>query len=338
MGVIVTNLPQRQGWAEQARWALLGALLCGGTAQAACPAAPLAVRDIEANTYYVDAHHSVIDPQRQARYRQSVQPIEDYLQRVSTFADAAVLQGDRAAATCALQWLQRWALDGALTGAMRNPQGGTQAEYVRKWTLAGLSLAYLKVRSEATPQQVQDIASWMQTLADRALAMFDSPKYQKNNHYYWVGLAVMGTGVATGSARHREAAQQVFFHAMRDIADDGSLPLEMQRATLALHYHHYALAPLALMARLARWQGQDWEAATGQRLALLRQRVLDGLENPDWFAQRTGYPQKTVTGTVRCWATLDTATRAVAPEGACHYKHFGGSTLALAQVLAPGTH
>lgn len=301
-------------------------------ALAACPQAPVGPQDIEANTYYTDVHHSVIDPARYARYRTRVRPIEDFLHKVSTYADAAVLKGDAVAGACAVQWLHAWATEGAMTGTMYNPDGGSQAEYVRKWTLAGAALAYLKVRGAATPQQHQAIAAWMQLLADRSLAMFDSSRYKKNNHYYWVGLALMGTAMATDSPRHRSAARQVFAQAMHDIRDDGSLPLEMDRAALALHYHHYALAPLALMQRLAQWQGEDWDAPLGHRLALLQNRVLAGLTDPGWFVQQTGQAQKPVTGTVRCWA-VPAAVPEVAPGGGCHYPHFGGSTVALAQVL-----
>jgi poly(beta-D-mannuronate) lyase len=166
---------------------------------------------------------------------------------------------------------------------MINGRGDTQAQYERKWLLAGLSLAYLKVRDLATQEQAHRIAIWMQDIADESLALFDSPKHKRNNHYYWVGLAVMGTAVATDSHVHLDMARAVFDKALGDIADDGTLPMEMDRAGMALHYHNFALAPLVFMAELARLRGEDWYARDNGRLSLLVKRVNAGLSDPLWF-------------------------------------------------------
>jgi poly(beta-D-mannuronate) lyase len=301
-------------------------------ARAACSAPPAAIRDIEANSFYTDEHHSVIDKALEQRYHDNIKPLEDYLRQVAKLADQRLDKQDDEAGRCAVSWLDAWATGGAMQGKMINGRGDTQAQFERKWLLAGLSLAYLKVRELATPEQAQHIAAWMQDIADQSLSLFDSPKHKRNNHYYWVGLAVMGTAVATDSAAHLAKARAVFDKALGDISDDGTLPMEMDRAGMALHYHNFALAPLVLMAELAKLKGEDWYARRDNRLSLLIARTASGIQDPAWFQQRTGVKQKPVDGAVKCWALL-TGPRELAPAGACRYNHFGGSVVSLAAAL-----
>ncbi|HSD36661.1 MAG TPA: alginate lyase family protein [Rhodocyclaceae bacterium] len=298
---------------------------------------PTPIRDIEANSFYTDEHHSVIDKALEKKYHDNIAPLEDYLRSVAAMADKRLEHSDEESGRCAVNWIDAWARGEALQGRMLNARGDTQAQFERKWLLAGLSLAYLKVRDLATPGQVQHIAVWMQDIADRSQALFDSPKHKHNNHYYWVGLAVMGTAVATDSQAHLDKALAIFDKALGDIADDGTLPMEMDRAGLALHYHNYALAPLVFIAELARVRGEDWYARRNGRLALLVARVNEGLGDPAWFQQRTGVAQKTPGETARCWALIyrpDAKQAAplagLAPTGACRYNHFGGSVKQLA--------
>jgi poly(beta-D-mannuronate) lyase len=248
-------------------------------------------------------------------------------------ADQRLEKNDLDAGRCAVAWLDHWAIGGAMQGRMINERGDTQAQFERKWMLAGLSLAYLKVRDLATPEQAQHIAPWMQDIADQSLALFDSPKHKRNNHYYWVGLAVMGTAVATDSKPHLDKARAVFDKALGDINDDGTLPMEMDRAGMALHYHNFALAPLVLMADLAKLKGEDWYARRDGRLHLLIDRVASGIDNPAWFQQQTGVKQKPVEGPVACWALM-AGKPGIAPAGACRYNHFGGSVKLLAAMTA----
>ena len=296
--------------------------------QAACPDAPTAMRDIEANSFYVDDHHSIIDKELEKKYHDNITPLEDFLRKVAEMADRRVDKNDAESGRCAVSWLDAWAQGGAMQGKMINGRGDTQAQYERKWMLAGLSIAYLKVRDLASPEQAKHIAEWMQDIAEQSLALFDSPKHKRNNHYYWVGLAVMGTAVATDSNKHLDKARAVFDKALGDIEDDGTLPMEMDRAGMALHYHNFALAPLAIMASLAKLKGEDWFSRREHRLKLLQDRVVSGIADPAWFQRRTGVKQKTVEGSVKCWSLL-TGNADIAPADACRYNHFGGSVKSL---------
>ncbi|GAA5173037.1 alginate lyase family protein [Viridibacterium curvum] len=307
----------------------LGACTLPSLAQATCPDAPTAIRDIEANSFYTDAHHSLIDKALEKQYHDNIAPLEDFLRQVAAMADQRLEKQDLDAGRCALAWLDSWAAGGAMQGRMINGRGDTQAQYERKWMLAGLSVAYLKVRDLATPDQARRIAPWMQDIADQSLALFDSPKHKRNNHYYWVGLAVMGTAVATDSKPHLDKARSVFDKALGDVDDDGTLPMEMDRAGMALHYHNFALAPLVVMAELARLRGEDWYARRDGRLQKLLARVEGGIADPAWFQQRTGVKQKLPSDAAQCWVVL-LGKPAPGKSKNCAYNHFGGSVRLLA--------
>ncbi|MFT3735832.1 MAG: alginate lyase family protein [Rhodocyclaceae bacterium] len=308
---------------------LCAALVFPLLARAACPDAPAAIRDIEANSFYTDTHHSVIDKTLEKQYHDNIAPLEDFLRKVAGMADQRLEKQDLDAGRCAVAWLDAWALGSAMQGRMINGRGDTQAQFERKWMLAGLSVAYLKVRDLASPEQAKHIAPWMQDIADQSLALFDSPKHKRNNHYYWVGLAVMGTAVATDSKAHLDKARSVFDKALGDIEDDGTLPMEMDRAGMALHYHNYALGPLVLMAELARLKDEDWYARRDARLSKLLTRVESGLVDPAWFQQRTGVTQKLPSDAARCWVML-LGKPAPGKSKNCAYNHFGGSVKLLA--------
>ncbi|WP_211463385.1 alginate lyase family protein [Collimonas silvisoli] len=278
----------------------LAFLLCSGSALAGCPPAPAGLRDIEANSYYSDAHYSVIDPVLKARNEAAVKPFSDYLSAVSANADRYLASGDSAAAQCALSWLDRWAVDGAMLGKVAS----SQAQYERKWTLAGVALAYLKLRPQAEPAQRAHIEAWLPQLADAALAFADNGRQARNNHYYWVGLAVMATGMATGDAKYIKAASRIYDTALNDIGDDGSLPLELNRAGRALSYHNYALAPLVMMAELANLNHENWYQRQHGRLQKLAHLVLSGIADPSWFVEKTGAQQEIPKGSILGWITF----------------------------------
>lgn len=285
--------------------ALLLALLASAaqlTEAAPCPAPPTALPDMQGNGYYSDKSHSIVDPQLKAQNEAAAKPFTDFADQVSRRADRVLAGGTDAAdsAECALTWLQQWAAGDAMLGHIAS----SQAQYLRKWTLASLSLAYLKLRPRAEAAQREAIDAWLRRVARASLEHIRHSKAARNNHHYWVGLAVMATASATGDATLRQDARELFDEALSDIQDDGSLPQELARAGKALAYHNYALAPLVLMAELAAREGEDWYALRGARLDLLVERTAAGIADPAWFVARTGLSQEVPRGGITGWALL----------------------------------
>ncbi len=246
----------------------------------ACEAPPPAVIDIDANSYYSDSHHSIVDPVRKARNEAAVKPVNDYLDAVARSAVAWQRTHQDADARCALTWFANWADRQAMLGTMTTEQ----SYYTRKWTLGGLALSYARVRDAASPDERRRIEAWLLALADATIRHSDAHKGVRNNHYYWEGLAVTATGAVTGDARCLAWGRKAFDDAMAQIRPDGVLPHELERAGRALHYHLYAAAPLVMMASMFDVQSP--------RLDRLVAFSLAGVGDPSTFAKLTGVEQE----------------------------------------------
>ncbi|MEH0165011.1 alginate lyase family protein [Roseateles microcysteis] len=282
---------------------LVSLILLAGLAESApCPDAQPALRDMQGNGYYSDKNHSIVDPVLKAQNEAAARPFTDFADQISRRADRVLAGGADAAenAGCALAWLQHWAAGEAMLGRIAT----SQAQYLRKWTLASLALAYLKLRPQASADQQSQIDGWLRRVAGEALNHIRHSKSARNNHAYWVGLAIMATASATADTELRSAARELFNDALSDIQDDGSLPQELARAGKALAYHNYALAPLVLTAELAARDGEDWYALQGSRLDLLVERTASGIADPAWFVNRTGLSQELPRGGITGWAVF----------------------------------
>jgi poly(beta-D-mannuronate) lyase len=267
------------------RTPLLAALLLtfGLQAARACEAPPPAVRDIDANSYYIDKNHSVIDPVRKARNEAATKPVDEFLEAVARHASAyQAAPAKRDEAQCGLQWLSAWARQDAMLGKMSS----NQSYYTRKWALGGLALSYAKLRPAANDADRQAIDAWLKALADATLVHADANKGVRNNHYYWEGLAVAATGAVTGDQRLLGWGRKVFDHAMSQVAEDGSLPLEMGRAAKALHYHSFAAQPLVMLASILDVQSP--------KLDRLVRFTLQGVADPSAIEKATGIAQERI--------------------------------------------
>jgi poly(beta-D-mannuronate) lyase len=254
-----------------------------------CAPPPPGPRDIKAMGYYSDGAKSVVDPKLFAENRAMTRPLDEYESRVSHMSDL-YLRGDAEAGACAARWLDRWASDSALLGQMVHVNND-QADYLRQWLHAGLAVAYLKVMPAAQPDQRERIGAWLKAVTVQSLAYWDNPRKSRNNHYYWTGVGVMATAVATGDTQVLARARMMYREGVDDIAEDGSLPLEMKRAGRAFHYHDYALQPLVMMAEMAGRIGEDWYAYRDWRIDRLADRVAAGYRDSSWFAAKSGSPQ-----------------------------------------------
>ena len=270
------------------RITLLATLLLnlGTGAARACEAPPPAVHDIDANSYYIDQHHSVIDPVRKARNVAATKPVDEFLDAVARHASSYQARpSDREEARCGLQWLSAWAHQDAMLGKMTT----SQSYYTRKWALGGLALSYARLRPAATDADRKAIDAWLQSLANATMVHADAGKGARNNHYYWEGLAVAATGAVTGDQRQLAWGSKVFDHAMSQVAPDGSLPLEMERAAKALHYHSFAVQPLVMLASVLDVQSPQ--------LDQLVRFTLQGIADPSVIEKATGIAQERLKGT-----------------------------------------
>lgn len=270
------------------------AVVCAATSVEACPAPPPAVADLDVPRFYGDAAGSRIDPAQMALNEAATRPLTEFLRFVTAESDKALKsakpEARKEAAQCALVWLAAWAHGNAWLGKISTQQ----SEYARKWDLAGLSLAYFKVKSHASPVQSRVIEPWLDRFAVATRAFFDDPKHKRNNHWYWLGLALAGTGVAIDSQKHWAKARAIMRDAARDTRADGALPHEIARQGRAAHYHAFAVMPLVAMAEIAAARGEDWYAFGDGALHRLVALTVKGFADPVIFERLAGVAQQPV--------------------------------------------
>jgi poly(beta-D-mannuronate) lyase len=261
----------------------------------AAPPTPLAppIRDLAGVSYYLDTSRSIADPTRKRQNEAAFAPLRAYVARVIDLADGWMESrpAGPAYASRAIDALAAWARAGALLGNV-NQQGS----YERVWTLAGLALAYLKVRDapNVDPAARAAVDAWLVKVAEAAKPREARPGRMSdaNNHADWAALAVAAAGAAAhdralydwGIARGRIGIAQ--------IRPDGLMPLELARGAMALHYHLFALAPLIMLAELGEANGVDLYAEDHGAIGRLANRVIDGLRDPAPFAAAAGVAQQ----------------------------------------------
>lgn len=260
-----------------------------------CPDPPPFSKSLDAEGYYIDAHHSVIDPVKKAAYEKAA-AAPDHLGQWSTqAADAYLQKGSRAGAQCVYTLLTAAAAAKAWSAEMQTGQ----AHYVQKWLLAATAMAYLKVRNTGVgaPDQDKAIQKWFGDLAGRVEdyvgSKIDHPGSDAwNNHRYWSGLAVAAVGIARNNPKQFRFGMDAFKCGVDQIQSNGVLPLELARAGMALHYHLYALAPLIMLAELGEANGIDTYAEDHHALDRLASLCEQGLLHPEIFEKGTGVQQK----------------------------------------------
>lgn len=170
---------------------------------------------------------------------------------------------------------------------------------MRKWSLGTISLVYLKIRDESTLDPVKKavVRDWLATWAriirdDYSTGLHRSSR--NNNHVYWAGWSVGLAAVVTDDREQFGWMVERYRAALRQISPDGTLPLELDRASKALHYHVFSVQPLIMIAALAERNGIDLYDAEEGALHRLVTRTVDGLGDPGYFERLTGHPQKWV--------------------------------------------
>jgi len=273
-----------------------------------CPDPPPFAKSLDAESYYSDAHHSIIDPVKKAAYEKAAEAPDHLGQWTTQAADAYLRHGSREGARCVYTLLSAAAAAKAWSAAMAT----NQAHYVQKWLLAGTAMAYLKVRNTGVgrPEQDKEIQKWFGLLADQVRDYVDDKMTNPNsdawnNHRYWAGLAVCAAGIARNDTRQFHFGMEAFKAGVDEIGPSGALPRELQRAGMALHYHLYALAPLIMLAELGEANGIDMYSQNHNAIDRLVNLCEQGLQHPEIFEKATGVEQNMpdkISGATIGWA------------------------------------
>ena len=190
----------------------------------------------------------------------------------------------RFGAECAMRVLHQWATSNALIDAITPDAKLTRARVLAE--ISGLIAAW----GGAGDLGRQPITDWLSIMADDTMVFFDveaGPRSARNNHRYWAALALATVGSLTGDQNKIDWARQSYRIGVCQVAEDGTLPLEMQRGALARNYHLYAFRPLAGTFVTFRKIGQPLDDICSGSLERLAKAALNGVDDATLFEAAT---------------------------------------------------
>jgi poly(beta-D-mannuronate) lyase len=282
-GVVLTERVRPPFIVEERR-ALLGQPL----GRFSCPPPTAPVRDLTPESFYGDRDGSIVNPAALARYREAVRPLTVFEAQVTAIGDAFVRSrpAERAAAACTLEWLDAWAAQDALLG--RVSRQGLQD---RASALVAIAASYLKVMDVQRSPRAE---AWVRRLSAAVLASHASPSGggAKDHQAYWAGAAVGLAGAVLNEKPLYAWGVGQLRQGILQIAQDGTLPLELARKSKARHYHDLALIALVQLAELAAQNGTDLYRDPDGGLRRLGNRVIESLDDPGVFERLTGARQE----------------------------------------------
>ncbi len=221
----------------------------------ACEAVPTPVVRLDHGSRYTaeDASRSAFDEASNDEVNRQLKPVDDFITDLAGAANKAVSsEEDRSvAAECVLAGLTTWAKAGALSDlATMNAQLSVPSR------VAGLAFAYAQVRPFLSPSSAtKRVDGWLAERARATMEYFDTdaPKNaSRNNLRAWAALAVARVGLTLDDTSMIDWADASVRLVVCQAAPDGSLPLEMARRELALHYQLHAVTPLVVTAALLK--------------------------------------------------------------------------------------
>ncbi|MDA7430838.1 alginate lyase family protein [Primorskyibacter aestuariivivens] len=233
-----------------------------------CPATPEPVLTMEYDSRYEedDDTRSEIDEDANDAVNASQKPVDDFIRLLADSANRIFDEGadQGAIADCVVAQVAEWARRDALldlrTDTVRLTFGSR---------LAGISLALRQVVGHGgTSDDWQAIRSWLRTLSTAQLEFWEQEATsgaKRGNLRAWAALGIAAAAdLLDDPVLHGWSAWSTRY-VLCSANPDGSLPQEMRRGRLALHYQLHAVAPLVVTTRLLADRGyslqDDCEAA-----------------------------------------------------------------------------
>ena len=227
-------------------------------------------------------------------WRRASKPLFAFEAQATGFAADYVRTGNSAYAQCLVGLLSRWAERHALLAFDYKDNHG-QAWYAIQWTATTAGLAYSIVRGERSlsDQERRTVEAWLAAVVTKQISYPGDTVSCCNNHLYWRGLEATVAGVVTGDDQLFQFGIRAYTSALESMHPDGSLPHEMARGKLALHYQNFAILPLVFIAEIAARQGYDlYELEVdGHDIHLAIGFLLRALEDPATLRRYTAEKQ-----------------------------------------------
>jgi poly(beta-D-mannuronate) lyase len=274
---------------------------------AKCEPVPQPVVRVSLPSRYTDgsATRSEIDEAENARVNAILAPVDKYVSLLARqTSDALRLARDkepekaRVLADCVMIGLAAWAKADALSRL-----NSVNARLAIPSRIGGAAFAYALAAPLASRNEARnkDVRRWLVARAGDTVKFFDDPKTppraSRNNLRMWAALAVLRIGLTTKDAALTSWSEMSFRKALCTANADGSLPLEMERGPLALHYQLHATAPIVIgVALLQAEGGRDLRKTCNNAASRIVNFTATAIRKPAIASARAGVQQKRITG------------------------------------------
>lgn len=280
--------------------------------------------------YKPDPTRSVVDRAAMTRYVARVRPTDALGKVLFDLSENYVRSAfaRREAGLCIASQLRNWAEADALLGNLdqNDPIGRRQAILVGIWTSVGAANAFAIASSggDLPHRDVEAVEAWFRRLSDAIVDDFTPPKQRRPNHLmwldgtfnqsYWAAAAVGAMSVLTQDREKFDWAMRELHRALQKVNGDGSLPHEIGRGGRTLHYHSFALEPLALLVAIADANNVQLTPAEEASLQRAARFTATNFADPRKLAAQVGYQQSRTDDMAAWMDILDGHFQRTAPE------------------------
>ena len=259
-----------------------------------CPPGTDPVVTLGFGSRYADdsANRSDFDEDSDRAVTAALKPIDDFINDLARLTDRlhdpeTEAEVTQEAAECVIALIQPWAEADALSDL--KTQGANLSAPSRAGGIAFAYGAAIAARPELASDEIED---WLAARARQAMTFFDTqapPRASQNNLRAWAGLAVTRIGLILDDPVLIDWGAGSAELVACTAAPDGSLPNEMWRGRLALHYQLHAVAPLVTTAALL--PDRDLFAICDAAIPRIVRFTLVGLDDPTPVEKITGKAQ-----------------------------------------------
>jgi poly(beta-D-mannuronate) lyase len=233
-----------------------------------CDPAPEPITSLAFDSRYAegDDSRSEIDEEAEKAAEDAIAPVDDFLRDLVRAANDVVEDDEAADADCVLAQIATWARADALSDLGSDPARLTIGSRI-----AGFGLVLMQVLPDVTHDEDADVArDWLSGLVADQIVFWENdapPGARQGNLRAWAALGAASVAGITDDSAVRDWAVASITDVLCTVAPDGSIPQEMRRGRLALHYQLHAIAPLVLGSLLLDQQGTPVHDACDGALA-----------------------------------------------------------------------
>ena len=250
-----------------------------------CPAPPEPVAGLSYGSRYdtKDTSRSRIDIDGKSEAEIALKPIDAFIASLADQSDQLFLtepvgsERKQAVADCILRQISHWAMDDALSRLGSD---------VAQMTMGSRFSAFAIITQRTKPfardtRSLEIVEEWLhrRILAQMTFWETGPDGARQGNLRAWSALSAAVTSDLTGDPVLSGWAAWSLRYILCSASEDGSLPQEMRRGRLALHYQLHAVAPLVAATRVLQRQGIDLTDTCGNAISRAARFAISDLND-----------------------------------------------------------